>query len=96
MRFEVYHAKEPNFGMGEPKKFPKEYKHVATVFGTTVNGLEDVFRLTNHIDKPWQCNVEIILHPKGSHPRSTSVGDVVVDQDGKRWFCDLAGWKEIA
>lgn len=96
MRFEVFHAKEPNFGMGEPREFPKEYRHVATVSDSTVKTLDDVFRLTNHINKPWQCNVEVTLHLKKPLHRSTSVGDVVVDQDGQRWFCDTFGWKKIA
>ena len=91
MRFEVYHARSPNFGMGEPREFPKEYRHIATV---NCKDLDDVFRVTNHVDRPWQNNPQIKIHYNIT-PRSTSVGDVVVDQDGKQWRVESVGWKHI-
>lgn len=91
MRFEVYHATNPNFGMGKPKEFPKEYRHIATV---RCKNLDDVFRVTNHVDRPWHENPDIKMVWK-EVPRSTSVGDIVVDQDGNQWRVESVGWKHL-
>ena len=91
MKYKVWHAKEPTFGFGEQPKFPDEYEKVAVVES---GGLEDVFRITNHIDYDWTKNPEVIEVLK--HPcRSTSVGDIVEDENGKFFYCDNVGWKEL-
>jgi len=89
MLFKVYHANEPNFGMGKPPKFPQEFTHVANVDTATI---DEVYRLTNHIGYAWWESkwVDCI-----KQSRSTSVGDVVVDSNGKIFRCENVGWKEI-
>jgi hypothetical protein len=90
MKYTVFHAKEPNFGMGKPPEF-KDYEKVAEVETT---GLESVFRLTNHINHSWTQNPEVRWF-KGGGVRSTSVGDIVIDGNGKKFRCEMAEWAEI-
>jgi hypothetical protein len=54
--------------------------------------LEAVFTLTNSIDDVWWKNpgVEVI-----ERSRSTSVGDVVEDENGARWLCEGIGWRQL-
>lgn len=92
---EVWHALKPTFGMpiGPQPKFPEEYRKVAEV---DREGLDEAFELTNTIDHYWCENegVKVISYTGESH-RSTSVGDVIVDGDGRKWLCAGAGWEEI-
>jgi hypothetical protein len=72
----------------EGLRFPLDYECVAMIESTS---LEEIFRLTNHIDRPWWENDEVEVRKKG---RSTSVGDVVVMPDNKTLYLCLAmGWK---
>lgn len=87
--FKVYHAIKPTFGVGESLEFPKGYKLVAEVTIPEDN-LEHVFLLTND---NWTHNMGVKAG-EGSQ-RSTSVGDVVVDEQGKRFRCGLTGWDEL-
>jgi hypothetical protein len=91
MKYEVWHAKEPTFGFGDQPKFPEEYEMVAVV---DCKDEEDVFEKTNHITHDWTQNPEVIRRAKKSL-RSTSVGDVLVDEDGNRLYCDHVGWKDM-
>ena len=91
MTFTVYHAKEPTFGFGKELSFPMDYDCVAVVESET---LGDTFRITNHIEENWEKNPEVILLKKHNN-RSTSVGDIVEDADGKVMRCEMCGWKEI-
>ena len=91
MQYKVYHAVEPTFGFGRTPKFPEEYKLVALV---ECKDLEDVFRATNHITEDWTENPEVIdLY--ANNIRSTSVGDVVEDENSVFNYCDHVGWKEL-
>lgn len=95
-KFKVYHSK--NWTLNTLLHFQQEgfnphrddYEHVANVH---VLALGDTFQFTNHIDKPWteHLNVEALKE----NPRSTSVGDVVVDESGKVWLCASVGWEEV-
>ena len=53
MTFQVFHADDPDFGFTPTNKqaprFPEEFTKVATV---EANSIDDVFRITNHIDFP--------------------------------------------
>lgn len=89
-KFQVYHAVNPSF-IPQMMKFPAEYEKVAEV---ECEDLEDVFRVTNHINHNWTLNPQVTMYKAGG-VRSTSVGDVVVDEHGKVFLCDMAGWKEI-
>lgn len=91
MKYQVYQKIEPDFMAAEnPVNFPEGFEMVAEV--VTDGHLEKVFELTNHIDKPWWENTEVKCHRKR---RSTSVGDVVVDEEGRKHFCDMAGWRQF-
>jgi hypothetical protein len=92
MKYKVYHAKNPTFGFGDKPAFPEAYDKVATV---ECKGIEDVFRATNHIDSNWMTNPEVIERAK-CDCRSTSVGDVVVDEDGNKMYCAMVGWENMA
>ena len=92
MKYTVWHAREPKFGMGGHPEFNDEnYEKVAEVESENV---DDVFRITNHIDSPWPKNPEVRWY-KGGGCRSTSVGDVVIDGNGKRYLCEGVGWTEF-
>ncbi len=82
----VYHTKE--FG-NRDAAFPADFDLVATVAS---EDLERVYFLTNHIDSPWTDNSSV--EAVGDSHRSTSVGDVVVNEEGT-FLCDICGWKEL-
>jgi hypothetical protein len=91
-KLKVYQAKNPTFGMGGHPEFNEQnFDLVAELTG---EHLDDAFHLTNHIDRDWTERVRegFIVVKKDS--RSTSVGDVVV-QDGIPYRCENRGWKEI-
>ena len=107
MQYTVFHAKHPNFGFGGHPEFntdvvqsdgkasrhcdtQKDFKAVAVVEAKSV---DDVFRITNHIDQSWTKNPEVVRYV--GQPRSTSVGDVVVEQSGTAFRCEMAGWSKI-
>jgi len=91
MFYTVFHAKEPTFGFGDTPKFPRGYTAVAWIESET---LADTFRITNHISESWEENPEVVkvLSPNN---RSTSVGDIMEDADGKVFICEMVGWKEL-
>lgn len=68
------------------------YIEVAEVAGAALT-LEDVFRLTSHIATDWTTNTEVVA--KRRDVRSTSVGDIVVDQEGNGWLCSAFGWEAL-
>jgi hypothetical protein len=91
MIFTVYHANNPTFGFGKTPKFPEEFTAVAVIDSPN---LGETFKITNHIDHNWEENTEVIdLLAKGN--RSTSVGDVMVENDGTKHRCENCGWKKI-
>jgi len=89
-RFTVFHADNPNFGMDKQPTFPQDYTKVAVV---ACPDLEAVFSLTNHIQKPWTENKEVIWH--ADRCRSTSVGDIVVTSDFEVWRVEGCGYKRL-
>ena len=94
MKFVIYHKKVLAYGFAKaPKAFAMEdYNKVADVES---DNLGDTFRITNHIATDWTKNPEVtkLYIEKGC--RSTSVGDVVEDEDGKFHFCAPCGWFDI-
>ena len=91
-KFAVYHAINPTFGFSKTQpKFPEDFKKVAIV---ECYNMEDVFRVTNHIDESWTKNPEV-LEVIGVGNRSTSVGDIVIDSDNRKFYCEITGWQEI-
>ncbi len=86
----VYHATQPVFGLyhkGTPK-FPEQYDLVAEIEGVT---LDKAYELTNHINCPWWDNDGVVTVKKS---RSTSVGDVIVTEEGT-FLCESIGWKKL-
>jgi hypothetical protein len=89
MTFKVYHDRQPTFGFGPTKDFNDEtFELVAEV---ECDHHADTFRLTNHIEHDWTTNPEV--KALKTQVRSTSVGDVVVAEDGTRYLCKGAGWE---
>jgi hypothetical protein len=87
----VYHKRRPDFkGLRNNNKKINlaEYDKVAVVKAENV---EDVFSLTNHVDRPWWTNKNISLIKQS---RSTSVGDIVECEE-TFFYCDSIGWKEV-
>jgi len=72
--------------------WPADFTQVATVRG---NSLDDAFRLTNHIDTPWTQNEDVTACVK-QPVRSTSVGDVIVDEAGAAHVVASFGFKQFA
>jgi len=92
MIFKVYHDKNPTFGMGEPPEFNRQNFELVAEVECDPQNYGDVFRLTNHIDTPWWENSEVKCIKQS---RSTSVGDVIVSEDGIRRRCEPSGWSEF-
>ena len=94
MRFKVYHAKVmPQSFAPAPETFNKDdFVMVAEV---EAEDIEDVFRITNHIESDWTKNPEVIKRVKAPC-RSTSVGDIVEDEDGNLMYCAGCGWEDVA
>lgn len=94
MKFYVYHADEPTFGMKMEDRpepvFPEGFRKVAVV---NCEGIEDVFRVTNHIHQDWTKNEEVGWH--ADQVRSTSVGDIVIDENMEMFRCSSFGWKRL-
>lgn len=90
--FQVYHLRNSLFAVGDevPEFNERNYMLVAAV---AASHIEDVYMLTNHIDRPWPQNEGVLLINPSSSPRSTSVGDVIIEENGVRNICDIVGWK---
>ena len=93
MRYEVWHRQAPTFGENNPRllqlDFPKGFVLVAVV---DVADEHAVFTVTNHVQHAWTTNPEVVELPRGVGQRSTSVGDVIVEQDTLRaWTVDRIG-----
>lgn len=93
MKFLVYHDKLPSFGFDLGQRtavFPESFQKVAEV---KTNSIEEAFALTNHIHDDWTKNPEVV--PIGKQHRSTSPGDIVVDENGDVHLCKMMGWEKI-
>lgn len=87
----VYHAKFPNYGLGKHPKFTEEdFDLVAEV---DVPTLDEAYVLTQHIEREWSMNDKVkTIKPS----RSTSIGDILTDQDGANWRCEALGWSMMS
>lgn len=97
MRFAIFHKKDPDFGISwMGKEAPDDVKiaEFDKVAEVICDELGDTFRITNHIDKSWQENEEVVFSVPRA--RSTSVGDIVIDSTGLAFLCDHSGWKRIS
>lgn len=90
MLTKVWHAKKPTFGLTR-QNFPEDYELVAEL---DTDSLEVAFEKTNTISYPWwdyEGVLNLIVHKR---TRSTSVGDIV-EMNGRRYLCEMAGWTEL-
>ena len=62
---------------------------------TTKEKLEKAFMLTNSIDAAWYTSDEVEYIGPEKSCRSTSVGDMIRFENGKKFKCDPAGWSEV-
>ena len=78
------------FGEGDAPRFPEDYTLVARIESSS--DLDEGYRLTNHIDRPWFQNaaVEVL-----QHSRSTSMGDVLVVDHEEAFRVVRAGFETI-
>ena len=98
MLFKVYHSKDwslntlLHFVRNDSGYVPDsdDYEVVADVESES---LGMVFQYTNSIDDYWWNNENV--NAVKTDTRSTSVGDLVEDEDGKLWLCCSSGWGEV-
>lgn len=86
---EVYHARE--FGKHDASLWPDGFRLVAAV---KTNDKEKAFELTNSIDSDWTLNPEAGAFFRGQS-RSTSVGDIMIDEKGTMWQVEAFGFREL-
>lgn len=99
--YHVYHTSDDLVGIaatrfGAPMpRFPEDYTHIAVV---EANSLGKAFELTNSDDRDWidkrgvkQARVEGL----DTVPRSTSIGDVIVDPEGQAHRVNSGGFERI-
>lgn len=99
MKFDVYHVVDRvvpavSMGTGTEANWPADYVKVAEVDAGT---MDDVLRLTNTNleaeDGAWANNQGVKAERKGI--RSTSVGDVLVADNGKPFRVMMSGYEEL-
>lgn len=93
--YQVFHAKEPNFGnlsFRPDPRWPEDYNLVATV---EAQNPEHVFLLTQNGYSYWPENDDAQAVPTTTGYRSTSVGDIVVGSEGTLRV-DAIGWSYLS
>jgi hypothetical protein len=90
MPFQVWHAKDPTFGLPPPlgryHEWPDDYAKIAVVMAVN---LEQVFAVTQE----WWAEDDVFFLEEPR--RATSVGDVVVAPDGAIYRCERFDWSLI-
>ena len=77
--------------MGEHPAFNDDnFEKVAVLEASSA---EQAFELTNHIDREWRKNSGILRYKQS---RSTSVGDVIAQDDGKLFRVEPVGMHEFS
>lgn len=90
----VYHDPDPSFGLRSdptPAEVEASWQAVAMV---DTSSLDQAFTLTNTIDRRWWENPAPLVAAIVPS-RSTSVGDVLKDEQGRYWLCARVGWKQL-
>ena len=62
---------------------------------TDMEKCEKAFMLTNSINDGWWNNEGITTMFDGKTCRSTSVGDMILLENGKKFKCENFGWSEV-
>ena len=102
-RYAVYHAIDlMQMVFPDPSPWHTDrdanFRRVAVVAASVEDTpLERIFRLTNHLDeRPWTENAAVVWHDATRPLRSTSVGDVAVDEDTDEvWMVLPFGWSKV-
>jgi hypothetical protein len=90
---EIWHARQPTFGVGEGLvHLPNDFEFVAVVNTTD---LSKAFELSNTIDNEWWKNEGVRLMVERDGFRSTSVGDILVTRDYKAHVVMPTGFKTL-
>jgi hypothetical protein len=84
----VYHVNNDHFRYRDGV-FPEDYDLVAITPGAD---LGRAFELTNSVVRAWTDNPSVVAFDPPT--RSTSVGDVVVNDEGAH-LCEPFGWKKL-
>ncbi len=67
--------------------------HCTPVARIDTDTLDEAFRLTHNVERPWTRNSAIRLMPSAwNGARSTSVGDILVDDQGGQWLVEAHGF----
>jgi hypothetical protein len=93
MIFEIYHRNRPTFFNNDLEilsTFPKHFTRVATI---NAFNHEHAFELSQSIHHDWSQNSGVLQY-HGPY-RSTSVGDVIAQENGLRFSCDMMGWTKF-
>ncbi len=96
MNYTVFHHQPLCHLMGngemraEDLGWPENYEKTATV---DAHNLEDVYAKTQHLHRPWWENKGVTAF--GIAARSTSIGDIVQDTDGRLWVVASFGFEKL-
>lgn len=87
---EVWLKKKMAFNENDPFEFPKDFTLVAKV---QTDDLDVAFEKTNTIEKPWWENEGVEAF--ATRVRSASVGDMLVDAEGKKHLVASFGFNQV-
>ena len=96
MNYTVFHHQPLCHLMGngemraEDLGWPENYEKTATV---DAHNLEDVYAKTQHLHRPWWENKGVTAF--GIAARSTSIGDIIQDEDGQLWVVARFGFEKL-
>lgn len=91
----VYHNRcEAALFQPVPELWKEREKNYQLVAAVEAESLEEVYRLTNHLDRDWRENA-LVKSLATTPPRSTSVGDVIV-QGNLAWLVDHIGFQALS
>ena len=69
-----------------------DYGEIATV---ETGDLDLAYQMTNHVDHDWRENASVKVTGPELRARSTSVGDVLIKEDGTRWVVAPYGFVQL-
>ena len=82
---------EKEHGKFDPSSIETTHTYIAT---TTLANKESIFESFQGFNISEKQKVEIFFDTDADHV-SMSVGDILVDNNGRVFFCDSIGWKEV-
>jgi hypothetical protein len=99
MKYKVYHVKNPTFGIKEHPEFNQEnYEKVADLeldhSSDTEEGAEMAYNWTQNNTRTWDTNTGVLWSKEGGC-RSSAVGDVVVNESGIGYRCEMSDWTNL-